>query len=296
MNRNLITVGVFASLILVAFGYIIFDFIRPEDALVDETKLPEITVLEMDDISLRKTGLGGAPIIEFEDEAGAREVISDFAEDHDLSIDDYPYYLVTRMVRNPELSQFVLYYPLNREANTDPSTIDCSYELETARNNVPLYIQWDERWGYTTYGSDLMGLTGCGPTCLSMVASSLLNDSSMNPLYMAQFSMEHGYYDYSTNSGTLWSLMTDGAESLGLTVNEVPAEESLLIEALESGHPVIAIMGPGDFTTEGHFIVLTGYENGYVTVNDPNSFVNSNEVWSVETIIDQANGMWEYSI
>ncbi|MCD8152609.1 MAG: C39 family peptidase [Clostridiales bacterium] len=35
-------------------------------------------------------------------------------------------------------------------------------------------------------------------------------------------------------------------------------------------------MGPGDFTTGGHFIVLTGIDSdGNVIVNDPNSRINS---------------------
>ena len=35
--------------------------------------------------------------------------------------------------------------------------------------SVPLFLQWDERWGYRSYGGDFLAVTGCGPTALSMV-------------------------------------------------------------------------------------------------------------------------------
>lgn len=47
-----------------------------------------------------------------------------------------------------------------------------------------------------------------------------------------------------------------------LTEEQVGAE-------LAAGHPIICSVGPGDFTQNGHFIVLTGYENGVIKVNDP---------------------------
>ena len=41
---------------------------------------------------------------------------------------------------------------------------------------IPLYLQKDIRWRQVRYGSDNMGATGCGPTCLSMVACGLRED------------------------------------------------------------------------------------------------------------------------
>ena len=44
----------------------------------------------------------------------------------------------------------------------------------------PLFLQWDPRWGYTEYGEDsFLGLSGCGPTCLSMVLYYLTGDKSL---------------------------------------------------------------------------------------------------------------------
>ena len=69
----------------------------------------------------------------------------------------------------------------------------------------------------------------------------------------------------------------------------------MISKELQEGHPVICIMGPGDFTTGGHFIVLTGYENGNVKVNDPFSIKNSKATWVFANIKDQIKAMWVFS-
>lgn len=302
MKKHLITLILFASLVVAGCVYIVWDSIHRNTKTETKKNLPQITNYEIDttrrDASegasqkrgngLTATGEGPANLEE------AQEEVRLYALEHGLSPQYYPEYLVSRMINNPELEDFVLNYPLG-SSDVNPSDISITRDISLANGSVPFFLQWDERWGYTTYGSDLMGLTGCGPTALSMVAVYLTGDNSLNPLAIAEYAMDNGYYDYETSSGTFWSLMSTGAEGLGLTVNEVPGEADSVINALETGHPIICIMGPGDFTTEGHFIVLSSYSDGYVVVNDPNSIVNSEQLWSVDTIISQANGMWEYS-
>ena len=56
-------------------------------------------------------------------------------------------------------------------------------------------------------------------------------------------------------------------------------------------------MGPGDFTTTGHFIVLSGTDgNGNVIVNDPNSIANSSKTWDIDKIMSQMRNLWGYSL
>lgn len=50
--------------------------------------------------------------------------------------------------------------------------------------------------------------------------------------------------------------------------------------------------GSGDFTLKGHFIVMTGIENGKIKINDPNSFKNSNKLWDYDDIYKQINNLW----
>ena len=131
-----------------------------------------------------------------------------------------------------------------------------SIDSEVKKGRYPLFIQWDKRWGYRTYGNgQFLGITGCGPTCLSMVYSGITGKADMNPYKMGCFSEENGYYVNGT--GTSWSLMTDGAAGLGLKSKQLKSQKALL-KALSNGHPVIASVGAGDFTNAGHFILMTG--------------------------------------
>jgi len=198
-----------------------------------------------------------------------------------------------------EIAEFVEKYPQayafaeNYEEYRDyDEPIDVSKELKAGK--IPLFLQWDYRWGYRTYGNKYMGLNGCGPTCLSMVYCGLTGDSSMNPYAMATWADEHGYYI--PDAGTARSLMSDGAWLFGLTATETGCDEEWVRSELESGHPVICIVGPGDFTQGGHFIVLTGLNrDGTVSVNDPNSEGNSKKDWELSHILSQTNTSWSYS-
>ena len=153
-------------------------------------------------------------------------------------------------------------------------------------------MQWDQRWGYKQYAGDLFGLSGCGPTCLSMVAIYLTGNTNMNPAWMADFASSHGYA--SDGSGSYWTLFSEGGVSLGFDVTEIPLDEQRIIDNLEAGNPIVAVVGPGDFTTTGHFIVLTGYQNGQIKVNDPNSRKNSKKLWDYDQISGQIKDLWVF--
>lgn len=201
---------------------------------------------------------------------------------------EYPQSLLELLELNPETEEFVRGYFENRDRHPE---IDLSGEVE--QGIVPLFLQWDERWGYETYGSDFLAVTGCGPTCLSMVRCGLSGDTDWDPLRLAQFAEEGGYYV--KGAGTAWDLMTYGAAELGLTVEEVMFDGDHILAQLRSGSPIICAMRPGDFTTAGHFIVLTGVdEYGSITVCDPNSRNNSEKTWDVEKLIPQIKNLWGY--
>lgn len=84
----------------------------------------------------------------------------------------------------------------------------------------------------------------------------------------------------------------EGAQKLGIDSTELPLDKQRVINNLEVGNPVVCIMGPGDFTKKGHFIVMTGIENGKIKINDPNSIENSNKLWNFDDISSQINNLW----
>ena len=69
-----------------------------------------------------------------------------------------------------------------------------------------------------------------------------------------------------------------------------------ITNALEAGNPVILAMGKGDFTSRGHYIVLTGVTEEGFRVNDPNSRENSQKLWTYEQLEKQIRNIWEISI
>ena len=155
---------------------------------------------------------------------------------------------------------------------------------------VPLMMQWDTRWGYIEYGSDVVGITGCGPLCLSMAGYYLTGDSKFAPDRVVEFALENGYNV--NGSGSAWTLISEGGVKLGLDVTEIPLVKQRIFDNLAAGNPIICVMGPGDFTTTGHFIVLVGEEDGLLRVNDPNSKANSEKLWKFEDIESQFRNLW----
>lgn len=242
-----------------------------------------IMIFLLKGIDFLSTLAGG--VSEKSDFTSANDVITSFAKKNDLSMDEWPEELIQLLDRNPETEEFVLQYPLKK--NTDYSIHLDEYEN---CKEVPLFLQWDERWGYTEYGDTIMGLSGCGPTCLSMVCVYLLNDTSYDPRYIANFSENNGYCV--PGSGSAWSLISEGGKELGLDVVEIPLDEERIAKNLKAGNPIICIMGPGDFTTTGHFIVMTEYTDGKIKVNDPNSRANSEKLWNFEDIKYQIRNLW----
>lgn len=206
-----------------------------------------------------------------------------------LSRDEYPESLIELLERNPETKQFVLDYPKKKDFS---GKIDVSEEI--TKGEIPYFMQWDERWGYRKYGNDFMALNGCGPTCLSMVRCGLGGDKKWNPYKVAKMSEEEGYYV--AGEGTSWTLMSSGAEGIGLTVHQVTFSEEGIRSVLEMGQPIICVVGPGDFTTTGHYLVLVKInENGEIQLKDPNSRKNSEKTWSVKTLMSQIRNLWAYS-
>ncbi len=211
--------------------------------------------------------------------------IQAFAEYHNITMKEYPEELLDLLEKNPETKEYVFNYPLKKHKKFEINLTE--YENSEC---VPLLMQWDERWGYGMYAGELMGLSGCGPTCLSMVSIYLLNDAKYTPAYIASFS-EKNLYSYS-GKGSKWSLISEGGKKLGMDIKELSLVEGKIIQNLKEKNPIICVMGPGDFTTTGHFIVMTEYVEGKIRINDPNSRARSEKLWNLSDIIGQIKNLW----
>ncbi|MDY5186454.1 MAG: GBS Bsp-like repeat-containing protein [Streptococcus alactolyticus] len=151
------------------------------------------------------------------------------------------------------------------------------FTMKKTSYNTPYYNQKDERWGNTLYGGYKMGATGCVPTSLSMIISSL-SGKEILPTMVADYL----YYDTvefnRVSQGTSGNGVLLASKHFGMTPTALGSVNELT-NALKEGHYVSASVqmnkfSPWPFGTS-HAIVLKGYSNGNTYVLDPYNAANN---------------------
>lgn len=201
----------------------------------------------------------------------------------------YPESVISLLDKNPETVDFVEGYG----EGISSSAADTVGESIT-KGEIPLLLQWDKRWGYAPYGTSIVAVSGCGPTCMAMIISGLTGDASVTPAKMADYGTQNHYVDEENN--TYWKFMREVSGNWGISCAEAMLDEERVAAELNAGHPIVCSVGPGDFTQNGHFIILTAYADGKVKVNDPFSRTNSEKEWVFADIKGQIKSMWVYSL
>lgn len=145
------------------------------------------------------------------------------------------------------------------------------------------YLQSDPKWKtkpYRVVGKETstIGSAGCGPTSAAMVIATLA-DPKVTPVETCNWSMSHGFK--AVNQGTFYTYFTPQLAAYGIVCNRLNTSNlyhqpnssihDKALASLKSGHWLICCMGPGNWTKAGHFILVYGYENGNVLINDPAS-------------------------
>lgn len=150
---------------------------------------------------------------------------------------------------------------------------------------VAYYNQTDPRWGDAPYGSDDIGRYGCGPTAMAMAVQSFTGET-ITPAQMAQVAVKGGYW--ARAQGSYLSIVNGLAKNYGLVSAPLEKTPEAIETALLSGNLVVALMGPGHFTTGGHFILIRGITlDGQLLVADPNSTENSLQTWDPQLILSE---------
>lgn len=224
--------------------------------------------------------------LEFDDLQQAQAYIEEYAQKKGYDFEDYPEKLIELTVKDKTSIPFVLEYP--SEINKEHSVELSDDEID---NGVPLFLQWDSRWGYYKFKNGVVSLDGCAATCFSMVAVYLTEDKSLTPDKISDYICDNGYFIDGT--GTSWNFFDNGIEHYGLKSRNVSISYSAIKTALDKGNPIIASVRKGDFTKKGHYIVISGYDDEGFIINDPFSLVNSQQRWSYEKIEPQIKNMWE---
>lgn len=197
----------------------------------------------------------------------------------------YPKQLKDLALKNDEALEFVYDYPAE---HVKEHTIDLTEEA--SMDSVPLFVQWDKRWGYEKYSGNFFAASGCGPTTLSMVVVYLTHNREASPIAVAKYSKEAG--NSVDGSGSSWTLISEGCRHYGVKAKTVALDESRMKAELDAGHPIVVNVGPGDFTDTGHFMVITGYDDEGFSINDPNSIEKSGKRWLFKNISSQIRAVW----
>lgn len=187
----------------------------------------------------------------------------------------------------------LIHFMYNYGRGKVPAVENTGLTDEELAGGVPFLYQWDDRWGYETYGDTPMGYSGCGPTSLAMVIVGLTGRRDVTPYTVAQYAAENGYYV--TGEGTSWGLFTAGCENWGLRSYGVENDETRIKEALAAGHPVIISVRAGMFTNGGHIMVLAGVDDsGRFILHDPNNRTYSGQTFAYSDIADQIVELWAF--
>ena len=165
--------------------------------------------------------------------------------------------------------------------------VNGKYDNNVPAINMPQYYQSDARWGKKVYGISNMTNAGCVPTALAMAFSGL--GKHLTPVNVADVIY------YNTNEFNKSAIGTSGAGTDYAIKyynfkNTVLKSKSQLVQALQSGNPVFALVGNGDFVkgyAYTHGIMLSGYQNGKTKAMDPASAYNTNKWYNVDRIWDQ---------
>ena len=127
--------------------------------------------------------------------------------------------------------------------------------------------------------------SGCGATSMCMVIHYLTGNTKPTPYLLFKWAYENGHYN---GKGLDHGAVSAMGKLCGVTVKWVGKDGKKIIKALLTGHPVIAHMGPGTFTKNGHYIVLRGVtKDGKILVNDPASSSRTKKAYPLSTILKQ---------
>lgn len=186
----------------------------------------------------------------------------------------------------------------NLHMEAKPGSDGNSYDaaiLDTSMGPMYYYNQGDTRWSSYLYGgSDPMQQYGCGPTAAAMLISSFTNDGeAITPVTIADWSSANGYY--APQSGSYHSLIPSVLTAYGFQVESVtdhsPQNAASL---LSSGHILVALMGKGSLTQNGHFVLITKLlPDGNVSIADPNSFANSTCEWELPLLMGELKKVYD---
>ena len=166
--------------------------------------------------------------------------------------------------------------------------------LDTSMGPMLYYNQGDSRWADYLYGGeDPMAQYGCGPTAAAMLINSF-SSARITPVEAADWASANGCH--APQGGSYHNLIRDSLTAYGFLVEPVRNRNpETVTELLESGHILVALMGEGTFTDNGHFILLTeSLGDDKVRIADPNNFDNCTKDWELSKLLPELKKAYDH--
>lgn len=170
-------------------------------------------------------------------------------------------------------------------------------------NKQPVkYLQTDPRWKKLPYQvkgeTATIGGSGCGPTAAAM-AIETITGQTFTPVDACKWSVDHGYK--ALNAGTYYSYFVPQFKAFGIDCKQLlgsslhnrpdhPIHDQVK-RYLEEGYYVIALMGPGTWTSGGHYILLWWWDDK-VRINDSASTKDKRLNGDPETFKREVKQYW----
>ncbi|GAA5361488.1 C39 family peptidase [Streptococcus uberis] len=148
-------------------------------------------------------------------------------------------------------------------------------QVTTSLQNQSYYNQRDGAWsGY--YGNNTFASTGCVPTSLAMVFTSLAR-RGVTPTEVANYLYNNTNYYNKYFSGTSANGIVSATRAFGFVPTHLDSQNAIA-EALQAGHYVVGAVQNNKFSPWGpqysHEVVMRGYSNGNTYVYDPYNRAN----------------------
>lgn len=141
-------------------------------------------------------------------------------------------------------------------------------QVDRANYDTPYYSQRDGRWASRWYGVSNLAATGCVPTTMAMVLTSL-KGAQVLPTQVADYLYNQTVEFNRGTAGTTGQGILMAAKEWGVTATPLGTKNNL-IQALKDGYHVLGAVQNDIFVMHGsHELVLKGYKAGKTHVSDP---------------------------
>ncbi len=165
-----------------------------------------------------------------------------------------------------------------------------AYSDAITKGGVPALYTYDKRWGFVDYAGMPLGVTGSGPTCLSMAFMALTGSAEQTPATIAKFATDNGFATGDTYTDPkLFTSEKLADVKLSGQAKETSADN--ITSALKKGGFVIGLTKKDSLSAQPHYLIIAAVNaDGTLTVYDPLSSSVSSRPWAMSTITNSLEG------